>query len=148
MSYTPTVWQTGDTITAEKLNKLENGVASGGGSGEPDFIIWWDEDLGTFKAKGKSFSELCAKLQSGAPLTAYNNDGYLMPMVSRYVDNGSYSYVEFVAFMIMNQEFQNETIRYRLYDIAMDTGPDSSLQVYTYTYSNGEYNFTFNEQGG
>ena len=31
MAYTPTNWQTGDTITAEKLNKLENGVASGGG---------------------------------------------------------------------------------------------------------------------
>lgn len=29
MSYTPTNWQTGDTITAEKLNKLENGVAQG-----------------------------------------------------------------------------------------------------------------------
>lgn len=26
MSYDPTVWQTGDTVTAEKLNKLENGV--------------------------------------------------------------------------------------------------------------------------
>jgi hypothetical protein len=31
MSYTPTTWQTGDTITAEKLNKLENGVANAGG---------------------------------------------------------------------------------------------------------------------
>ena len=28
MSYTPTAWQTGDVVTAEKLNKLE-----GGGSG-------------------------------------------------------------------------------------------------------------------
>lgn len=26
MSYEPTVWQTGDTVTAEKLNKLENQV--------------------------------------------------------------------------------------------------------------------------
>lgn len=26
MSYTPTVWQTGDTITAEKLNKMEGGI--------------------------------------------------------------------------------------------------------------------------
>lgn len=26
MSYTPTEWQTGDTITAEKLNKMENGI--------------------------------------------------------------------------------------------------------------------------
>lgn len=26
MSYTPTNWQTGDTITAEKLNNMENGI--------------------------------------------------------------------------------------------------------------------------
>lgn len=32
MSYEPTNWQTGDIITAEKLNKLEQGVS--GGSGE------------------------------------------------------------------------------------------------------------------
>ena len=30
MSYTPTSWTTGDTITATKLNKLENGVANAG----------------------------------------------------------------------------------------------------------------------
>lgn len=29
MAYTPTNWQTGDIVTAEKLNKLENGVAGG-----------------------------------------------------------------------------------------------------------------------
>lgn len=28
MSYTPTNWKTGDTVTAQKLNKLENGVAA------------------------------------------------------------------------------------------------------------------------
>ena len=27
MAYTPTEWACGDTITAEKLNKLENGLA-------------------------------------------------------------------------------------------------------------------------
>lgn len=30
MAYTPTVWATGDTITAEKLNKMENGIAGAG----------------------------------------------------------------------------------------------------------------------
>ena len=29
MAYTPTEWQTGDVVTAEKLNKLENGIMSG-----------------------------------------------------------------------------------------------------------------------
>ena len=32
MAYVPTNWQTGDVVTAEKLNKLENGVMSSGGS--------------------------------------------------------------------------------------------------------------------
>lgn len=35
MSYTPTNWQTGDTITAEKLNKMEGGIEN---ANEP-FII-------------------------------------------------------------------------------------------------------------
>ena len=28
MAYTPTEWKTGDIVTAEKLNKLENGLAN------------------------------------------------------------------------------------------------------------------------
>lgn len=33
MSYTPTLWTTGDVITATKLNKIEEGIASAGGGG-------------------------------------------------------------------------------------------------------------------
>lgn len=36
MSYTPTVWQNGDVITAEKLNHIENGIAS---QGTKEFLI-------------------------------------------------------------------------------------------------------------
>lgn len=32
MSYTPTTWNTGDTITASALNKMEQGIAEGGGA--------------------------------------------------------------------------------------------------------------------
>lgn len=35
MSYEPTIWECGDVITAEKLNKMEEGIANGGG--ECDF---------------------------------------------------------------------------------------------------------------
>lgn len=31
MSYTPTVWQDGDTITAEAMNKIERGIADASG---------------------------------------------------------------------------------------------------------------------
>lgn len=44
MSYTPTTWNTGDTITPSALNKIEQGIAEGGGGGydlviEADFPI-------------------------------------------------------------------------------------------------------------
>lgn len=31
MSYTPTEWKAGDTVTSAKLNKIEQGIAAGGG---------------------------------------------------------------------------------------------------------------------
>lgn len=31
MSYTPTTWTTGDTITASAMNKIEQGIANAGG---------------------------------------------------------------------------------------------------------------------
>lgn len=30
MAYEPTEWKNGDIITAEKLNKIENGIANNG----------------------------------------------------------------------------------------------------------------------
>ena len=33
MAYTPTTWNTGDTITPSALNKIEQGIAEGGGGG-------------------------------------------------------------------------------------------------------------------
>lgn len=33
MSYDKNTWQTGDVITAEKLNHMEDGIADGGGGG-------------------------------------------------------------------------------------------------------------------
>ena len=38
MSYTPTTWVTGDTVTATKLNKIEQGIADSGGGGGSAFI--------------------------------------------------------------------------------------------------------------
>ena len=51
MSYTPTTWETGDTITATKLNKMEQGIADAGGGGdEYDAVIALDVDGSQFSA--------------------------------------------------------------------------------------------------
>lgn len=58
MSYTPTTWQTGDTITAAGLNKIEQGVANAGSA-----VIITDD--GT--ALDKTFAEIYNLVLSGTP---------------------------------------------------------------------------------
>lgn len=58
MAYTPTQWNTGDDVTATKLNKLEQGVANASGA----LII---TDNGT--ALDKTFAEIYDAVHSGTP---------------------------------------------------------------------------------
>lgn len=65
MSYTPTNWQTGDVVTAEKLNKLENGVASGGVYTESETVRFSGE-VTTENAEGMGYADIECEL-SDAP---------------------------------------------------------------------------------
>ena len=65
MSYTPTTWTTGDTITATKLNKMEQGIASAGGG--YDFVITGDyenSDWDNVTLASGSYSDLVTMLQN------------------------------------------------------------------------------------
>ena len=39
MAYEPTVWQTGDVVTAEKMNKLESGIVAAANSGGGVYMV-------------------------------------------------------------------------------------------------------------
>lgn len=60
MSYTPTTWVTGDVVTAEKLNKIEQGIAA-----EENFDLVLTELAGesdsTYTLTGLSLDELYEK---------------------------------------------------------------------------------------
>ena len=58
MSYTPTTWTTGDTITATKLNKMEQGIAGAGGAS--GLVGFENGEL------DKNFNELKAMAEAGA----------------------------------------------------------------------------------
>ena len=66
MSYTPTTWTTGDTITATKLNKMEQGIASAGG-GVSGLCT---DTSGTLD---KSYNDLVAILEGGATPYIFQN---------------------------------------------------------------------------
>ena len=76
MSYEPTNWQKGDIITAEKLNKIENGVvsaSSSGGSGvfEIYFEVYWDEDANADVVTcNKTLDEISAAKTAGQYIVA------------------------------------------------------------------------------
>ncbi len=47
MAYDKTVWQTGDTVTAEKLNHIEDGIASASSGGGGDVVnVYWNSGDG------------------------------------------------------------------------------------------------------
>ena len=91
MSYTPTTWATGDTITAAGLNKIEQGIAGAGSA-----LICscsYDDDLGEY-ALDKTLQEIYDALLGGTPVyvryqygilgTDYSGSIYLAPIIKIY----------------------------------------------------------------
>ena len=62
MSYTPTNWTTGDTITATKLNKMEQGIANAGSA----MVLTITTTL-LSKTLNKTFAEIYEALHNGTP---------------------------------------------------------------------------------
>lgn len=92
MSYTPTTWTTGDTITASAMNKIEQGIANGG-SGALICTIAYNDDLDAM-AMDKTVQEIYNALIGGTPVyakyqygvlgTDYIGNVYLAPVVKIY----------------------------------------------------------------
>lgn len=57
MSYTPTTWTTGDTITASALNKIENGIADAGGGGVASVCVIYDNSWGGTVSGGYGYAQ-------------------------------------------------------------------------------------------
>lgn len=82
MAYTPTDWQTGDVVTADKLNKIEAGVAQGNG------IVPGTTDSGTDETIiDRSFDELTDMVANGTLpfLVLESNNGLALTPLLRLV---------------------------------------------------------------
>ena len=84
MSYIKTTWETGDVITAEKLNKMEDGIESAGGD-DSVFIVNIDaEDSGgTITATAdKTRQEMSAAVEAEKPIIIRLTRNYSTPQPS------------------------------------------------------------------
>ena len=90
MAYTPTTWTTGDTVTATKMNKIENGIANAGG-----VLVCntnWDGDVEEY-VLDKTAQEIYDAILGGTPvyikyqygtMSDYTGCLYLVPVVRIY----------------------------------------------------------------
>lgn len=87
MSYTPTTWTTGDTITATKLNKIEQGIADAGG-GVSGLVTDTSDTL------DKSYNDIDAMITAGVlPFLIINNEIYY----ASFIDNDGTYEVDFAT---------------------------------------------------
>ena len=110
MAYTPTEWKSGDVITAEKLNNIEDGVAS---AGESDlFIVTITGDESSASAD-KTISEVSAAYTAGKIIVFKYNDMYSFATYSEAGGMGHYE-----SFIINSSDLSeghwNSTIVYKL----------------------------------
>lgn len=88
MAYTPTNWANGDVITSEKLNKIEQGLANGGGG---IFMITADMESGTFL-----FSNVSATFEEATE--AYINGMLLILRIRSAIGDGQYLIFDVVQY--------------------------------------------------
>ena len=99
MAYTPTTWNTGDTITASAMNKIENGIANAGGGGA---LICNATFSGGEWVLDKTVQEIYDAMESGTPvyvtcaygvpLTDYASNKFFAPIIKIY----TYEYAEVI----------------------------------------------------
>ena len=95
MAYTPTTWATGDTITATKLNNMEQGIANAGGA----VIVGYTFSSGTITLD-KTWQEINDGMAAGntyvITFDPEDFDGWYWPLTTAAIayamyDSGNYS---------------------------------------------------------
>jgi len=84
MSYTPTEWKAGDTVTSAKLNKIEQGIAAGGG-----ILIVHATIKNNFPTLDKTWQEIH---DADACYIVWHDEewSYCQLVIETYIDNGLY----------------------------------------------------------
>ena len=92
MAYTPKTWQCDDTITADELNRMEQGIAeaSQSGGGTEDFFIvhmTYESEEAEAPTFDKTYTEIKNAYDSGKIVLAYNQSWGIV-----YYCNGANEY--------------------------------------------------------
>ena len=159
MSYTKTNWKDGDVISAEKMNKIEQGIADAGSSGvEYDLIItkYLTSDGEGFlgcTVRGKSFEELWTKVTSFIPIKCIVITKY-EGMSDFRLEEDNNAYIGFNSpIWIDDQSIEVDLIRFDISSIVISENyitDSSNTDPYTYDEETSYYHYAheYNENSG
>ena len=105
MNYNKTTWQTDDVITAEKLNKLENGIVNNGA-----LIVNCTEQQDESLILDKTWQEIWDAYYSGRNVIIYDEDGLgLYNLIYIHASQDDYSLYITGSYGLGLIEFQTST---------------------------------------
>lgn len=125
MSYTPTNWATGDVITAEKLNNMENGILDAG-----TFVI-------TVKVNASNVIQSVDKTFEDT-ITAINNGLIPVAIIKQPVDEDELAWAFYV--LQLTKYNPEEDIYFRLNDVYTSFGAKPAVTdicLYSFRLLNG-----------
>ena len=127
MAYTPINWQTGDTITAEKLNKMDNGWSATSGSSS----VLLNETV-TTEGSGPAFGTLTYSSQINAPsiVVTLNGVEYTCQYDADINGYGDMSFSDF-PFVIDYYDGSNELVTPSAgtYTLQIETAAVATIEV-------------------
>ena len=128
MSYSKQTWETGDTITADKLNHMEDGIANagsggGGGGGSGAFVVTFDitNDGGFVVTCDKTASEIISAYSDGlvcASISFFGESIYRHTF--DVVADADTNYIEFDGIYVINDADEDHNGLLLNYSIVWD----------------------------
>ena len=96
MAYTPNTWAAGDTITAQKLNNMEQGIAAAG----TIILATSIDEQWQYADVDMTAAEIVAAVKAGKKVYLYcwyeeENIAYYMSFVGEYKTDGALAYAMF-----------------------------------------------------
>lgn len=100
MSYTPTNWQTGDTITAEKLNNMEDGIEK---ASNPFIVTLTPTALDYSGTMDKTVGEINAAYEAGKDILfrVLTSANYYVDVPMSFASELGYAFKDFGATIIL-----------------------------------------------
>ena len=140
MSYTPTDWDIGDVITAEKMNKLEQAVAGGGGYDLVLTVPQHDQSAANVEVVSGDILECEQKIADGEPVNAvlvgtnewsYTPSGVNAPNVSwvAHLTHWNCPYCAMTFSCMMGNGTNHSGFRVSVYNVEYDPDDGSILAI-------------------